>query len=1508
MSNFLTTGKKALSVGVAVSTIAWAMGLAAFLPSALAATTLTDGDLIKSSAASDVYYYINGMRAPFPNEKVFKTWYSDFSGVKTLTPTEIANISLGGFNVSYRPGTKLVKITTDPKVYAVEPGGKLRWVTSEAVAKDIYGENWNKMIDDVADVFFTNYTKSSDIITAIPPVGTLIKTASSADVYYVDTDGKRKVADFATFTANKFMTQYIRTVSDTVSFSVAAAPGSRSMISGMEASIALFMAPSSTPTPTPTPTPTGTGLTLALDAGATPSTSVIADSTNGGQAQVNMAKLNFTAGTDGDVQVNTLKFKRMGIANDSDINNAYLYDGATRLAEVQSISSGVLTFTSAAGLFTVAKGTTKSVWVKIDVSKSATSGKTIGLTINAASDVMTSNASAVISGSFPMNGNLMSVATVTDLGKLTVANVLPTATGTVDAQDNYEVWKFSLQATNQNLRVSYLAFTNVGSTSATDIMNFKLYDGGTQLGTAVASMDANKRIAFDLSATPLDITSGVTKQLSLRADIKAGATRTYQFSLQKPSDIVVMDRQYNVSIFPFPTGGTVGVWTVIQAGGATTVNAGTLSISRTPTSRSGNIALNGTSMELGTFEFKAAGEDVKVSTLNVRGIVGAAGSGKTLKNVKIVINSAATGTTGDVQVGTTQTTLTSSAVQGSTSATADTNDLAFTLGNSLVVKAGTSTYVKVVADLTGTAVAADVVTVSLVAQTGNAQGQLSLSSVSAPASTTAGNGLTVAAGTLTAALNSGVASMTVVKGSTNQLVGSLILTAGSAEGIDLNSITITDSTGTAGESLGTALNNVKLMSGTTQLGTTQVNPGTTAGSTLTFSISPALTIPSSGSVQIDVRADILSGASITGSDGVVRMSAASGVGKSTTTTVSLSSAANAQTFTTANGGTVTISVDSSTPQDQIVVMNTTQNTLGSWRLSANNAEDLRVEQLILVDNSTDATGVSNVSNLKLYADGAQVGNTVAGLSLIASGTSAAAGVASATTFDLNTTATSFVGYYVVATDSTKTNGGKVGRITSAVGNVVTFTPVGAAWTTDAQAQTFKVVSGAVFSGIAKTVTSNGFKIFTVKADVPSNSNAQVAKKNRFILGTLNTAATGAGTDTVIVTGASSGQYATLSVGTTPTTYQLNNSIAQRTNLRATLNSASPSGTGKTRQANDIPLKFDLAASSANRALFRGGLQDAAESNTPSSGTLAGTWTASGATLNAVSATKVEGAAAISTTFTNTQNDRVANVLTTAVNLTGYTGVSFWIRSNGAEAAGDFRFGVAEAVAGLTNAGQVTGNNCAVPALSANEWKYVTCTFAGADAAVRDTVTHYGIWEDVATGTPTILLDDIRFFKDKMSVNVSGSNLLAITATPILMTLKNANTGATVATSYFVTSTTTTNGTATFIPVANTTSGTTTGDFEVPANSTVTVNLVVDSTALFTAAGSLAMNMSLGSSSSTVSSGSDFFWYDDFVNVTTGLPQVGLYGTSATGGAVGTIPWVSAGSDANPLQGNSLTYN
>lgn len=159
--------KRAFTIAVVVTTLAWSVAATfAIAPRVASAdTTPAAGSLVKGSLPAVYYVGSDGKRYVFTNDKEYFTWYPDFSTVQTISDTDLAALTIGG-NVTYKPGVKMVKITSDPRVYAVAHGGVLRWVSTEAVATALYGANWNTKIDDISDAFFTNYTVGAEIDSA----------------------------------------------------------------------------------------------------------------------------------------------------------------------------------------------------------------------------------------------------------------------------------------------------------------------------------------------------------------------------------------------------------------------------------------------------------------------------------------------------------------------------------------------------------------------------------------------------------------------------------------------------------------------------------------------------------------------------------------------------------------------------------------------------------------------------------------------------------------------------------------------------------------------------------------------------------------------------------------------------------------------------------------------------------------------------------------------------------------------------------------------------------------------------------------------------------------------------------------------------------------------------------------------------------------------------------------------------------------------------------------------
>ncbi|MFA5392817.1 MAG: hypothetical protein WC306_04035, partial [Candidatus Paceibacterota bacterium] len=850
----------------------------------------------------------------------------DFSGVVTISQSELESYPLGA-NVTVRPGTKLVKITTNPKVYAVTAGGNLLAIPDEATATTLYGANWAKRVIDVSDAFFTNYKIATGTVSATAyPSGSLVKFGTSADVFIINADGTAsKIATEAAFLANRF--KWADVITATI-----AKPATGADIANAVGTL------TDTSSGAGGTVGAGTGVTVALASDTPASATVITNATattGNGQAMVPFTKVNFTASSDGDVKITNLKFKRTGISADSDVESLYLYDGAERLTAEASLSSSYVTFNNAAGLFTVAKGTTKSVTLKGDMYYAALSGKTIGFNLVAATDVTTNG--AAVSGSFPMAGNLMSTANTTDLGKLIVTRNFPsTADQTIDPDTKEaEVAKFNFIGTEQALSLERVVLTEIGSVQTDDLANFKLLDpSGTVIATA-ASMNTSYEVVFDLSAAPYTIAKGTTKILSVRADIVKGSTRTFYFAVMNKFDILVKDTAYNVYVEPY----SAGAFAVAapDTGVKFTINSGSMSINRATAAPTGSVTKDGTNVVVGEWDFRASGEDMKVKDMTVA--VTSTGTVKGgLDNARIYVDGTQVGSTKDL-------------ADANYDGTGD-NVTGWGFGSSFIVKAGTTAKVQVIADIktaTSTSFAGDETIIVSIA-TGASDVQ-KMSSLGYQAAIGATNGtaavLSVSTAGMLVSKYSGYGNQTVIAGTNGVKLGSFVISAGAAEGVNLASITVALSTDEAA-----TVTNMYLTDGSgTTVGTAKNVPGTSN----IYSLSPNVALAANASKQFNLYGNVKSGSNV---GPWIATVSADGSGMVTGNAVSATGQA-LQTMTIATTGTLNV-VNGSMPDSAILLAGSTGNAVAEYQFSSVN-EGFTVSELKVKVGNNFATSTAAVT-------------------------------------------------------------------------------------------------------------------------------------------------------------------------------------------------------------------------------------------------------------------------------------------------------------------------------------------------------------------------------------------------------------------------------------------------------------------------------------------------------------------------------------------------------------------
>ena len=922
-----------------------------FVVSPVQAAT-ANGDLVRTNVKSAtggyaVYYIKDGKRYLFPSQKAYTTWYmnsqgkADFSKVKVISESEMYALPFGG-NVVYRPGVRLVTFF-EAGMYAVEPNGSIRAITN-AQAQTLYGANWASVVEDIDPSLRTNYTVGTAMADGKYPVGTVLNPQNTSDLYYYDGTNYRKFANEAALLANGFTTKMVVTTTATVVSGGTAISGAEAgLFNPAQAGAATTVVPGS-----------GSGVTVALAADTPAAQTVIVDDTaDNAQAYVPFLKLNFTAANDGDMAVKTIKIKRAGLPSlDTDLSNVQLYDGSTKLADYSSFTTAVITFNKADGLFIVPKGTTKTITVTADIADTAVGSHNIKFSVESASDIVTTT--GTVSGSFPLTGN---VVTTADIG----ANLLATGvwatvangSGLTPGDTNQELWRFKLTGANKKIALKKVKLTMVGTIAAGDLGNLKLMQGGTQLGATASALDADKTITFDMTASPFVIDK-TAKEFTLRGDIVGGTAREYKFSIQSQDDTEIWDTENNVRIKP----GSADSWTVVQAAAATTIASGSLTVNKTLNTATGDIAADGLDQVISTFDFKAVGEPIKITHIYVEANTDDAAG---LDNGKIYVDGAQVGSTTDL-----------------------TEDTAkdFSLGNALIIPAGTTKKVEIHADVKTTAAASLTPgnTIALYLSSANAGGAdgnaaaytKTISLATANAGAVAGYVRTVRSGALTTAKNPvygdwSATKPTGVKGATQVLIGSFTATVGSGEDIYIDDVRIKDTDST----WATAVQNLNVTVNGTLIGTTVSAPA--AATEYTFSANPRILAAKSSSNVINVYADIKSGATLT--SGHVHMTQVSATGVNTSADDKDANSRQGQELYAATNGTLTVSLAGDTPAStQLVMGATTPVAVAKFNFEeTSGSEDVVIKTLKVINTTTNDY---NLISYSLWDGATQVGSTV----------------------------------------------------------------------------------------------------------------------------------------------------------------------------------------------------------------------------------------------------------------------------------------------------------------------------------------------------------------------------------------------------------------------------------------------------------------------------------------------------------------------------------------------------
>ncbi len=669
---------------------------------------------------------------------------------------------------------------------------------------------------------------------------------------------------------------------------------------------------------------TGTGLKVMLSP-TSPNGTVLVQ----GQGIGDLGDFVFSNPTASPINVTALTFNRIGVSNDQTLTNVYLYNMGTRLTDSAGVNSSAFTFSSPTGIFTVPAGQTYMVSVRSDIMDE-TSGQQIGVSLVSA----TSNGTLDSSVHFPIMGGYQTVSAA-HLAMVSYGSPVTPGLGTqISPQNDYPIWQDTVSVSTNPVKLSSVRFTNLGSIDSVYVTNLRLYVDGVQAGAALPSMSADRTATFDVSAAPVML-STQSHVIKVFANITGGASRTIRMSVQRSSDAMFVDNQLGQPVTPKNGSAT---FSAITAGDITinSVNASSgVSVSKDPSSPNQTIAVGASNQNWATFSMLASGENVKVTDLYVYGnSTVSSGHVGGLKNGKIMVNGVQVGSTKDIGK--------------DVSAQTD-----FSFGSSLILPAGQTTMVSVYADAKDTASVNILdgvsVTMTLGAATANAQGQSSLNSANVPASLVVGNAVVVSASSLTATKYSGYGAQTIIAGANAAKLGAFTLSAGSTEGVLVNTINVTFAA-----AVSSTITNLTLKDSVT--GTVLGSVITTPSTSNSYAVN--LDVPMSSTKTIDIYGNILSSAG----NGTIIASigtGTTGTGDLTGTSATLGSSVDLQSISL-GAGTLSVSRGAGDPVSNNVLAGASSVMVGEFNFAAQNSAYTVQNLAILVPNSA-ATSVTNVT-------------------------------------------------------------------------------------------------------------------------------------------------------------------------------------------------------------------------------------------------------------------------------------------------------------------------------------------------------------------------------------------------------------------------------------------------------------------------------------------------------------------------------------------------------------------
>jgi hypothetical protein len=731
----------------------------------------------------------------------------------------------------------------------------------------------------------------------------------------------------------------------------------------------VMMCGSTTTTNPTTPAPAGTGLTLAAGA---PIQNALAPR---GATRVPFTNFTVTAGTDGDVTVNSVAVQRVGLGQNAAFDGVTLInlDTGEQIGTAKTFNSNNQANIGAP--MVVKAGTTVRLQVAANMAASLASYAGEAPAIS----VVGVNTTAAISGATPITGAYHTINATLSVGSLALdtSNAFA-ANSTVTSKEigtvGFRVSGFRLTAgSSEDVRVKSIRWNQTGSVSSTDLANVKTFVGGTAYPTTVSTDGKYYSTNF---GSGILVPKGNQVEVYLSYDIVGSnaSGRTVIFDVDKTTDIFATGETYGYGISPAAS--TTNVPTTrgnttetngspyIYANSVTVSGASVTTISKANEVPSQNIAINVPNQPLGAFVVDLRGEAMTVQS-QVFSIASTTGGGSgLLTNVTLVDQNGAViaGPVDAVYVNSTTQTVTF------------TDSVTYKTGRSVITLRG-----KVASGITngGTYI----VSTTPSTQWTNVKGDTTGNTISLATFSTAiaMNTMTVRAGALVVGPATSPASQTITPGGSSLLMANISLDAGQS-GEDLRISSVPARLTIGGGAASTELTACQLFDGATALntGSNTVNPSGASPADNTFTLDNPVTITKGTVKTLGIKCNVSGSATNNGTFAWAPGAATFVTGFSVqgatsgTTITPTATLGTAPTFTVGTGSFVA-SLDASTPSYKLAAANTTGSTNTVMKLRATN-EDVTLTELGLELTNTASSTAADLTAVTIWDGATQVGS------------------------------------------------------------------------------------------------------------------------------------------------------------------------------------------------------------------------------------------------------------------------------------------------------------------------------------------------------------------------------------------------------------------------------------------------------------------------------------------------------------------------------------------------------